>query len=880
MADAPIGQVSSYSGALTPTTLLPDLGSLPHDSATTHVTGTSEFIDDRPMLKGELHCGLIYSPFARARLQHLDTAPALAIPGVVCAITAADVAHNMWGDVFADQPVIAAQQVNFVGEVVAVIGAQTKEALARGLASVVVRWEKLPDIRSIDAAVANASFIGNELQIAKGDALTALKSSPHTIAGVLKIEGADHFYLESQAAVVYPREDGQLEVHSSTQHPTQTQHVVAKACGIPFSDVVCVAKRLGGGFGGKETQASPFAAYAALVAKRTGCAARIVLTKDEDMIMTGKRNPFQIHYECGFNDAGKIIALDAMLYSDGGAYADLSTAIMARAMLHCDNAYFIEHARLRGQVCRTNFHPHTAFRGFGGPKGVALIEMILEDIARVVGRDALDVRKLNCYAPDRDTTPYGQRVENNCLPDLFEALETKSNYRARRQEIQAWNLDRARNPHAHARGLSMTAVKFGISFSTRFMNQANALVNVHMDGTLQVSTGAVEMGQGVNSRIAALVAEQFGLPCAAVRIMPTSTEKNANTSPTAASSGTDMNGSAAVMACQKIKHRLAALACALRAIAPEHWPTKTAGAATQPEIAISDRAGTFTMFPDATLHDARVDGTGATTNVNSPHATRVIFKNSNVIVSEPAQPDFQIEFSQLVSEAHFNRTSLSEYGHYATPHLAFDKVKGQGRPFLYFTQGVAASEVEIDRHTGEIKVLRVDMLMDVGRPVNHALDMGQVVGGFVQGMGWVTTEHLYYNDNGLLVSHSPSTYKIPCVQDTPRIFNADFIVNNANAVNVRATKATGEPPLLLAISVWTAARDAIALARPVHAGVPTTSTPFSGATNHTHSSSVNLGSQSTAKKNLVRLSIPATAERVLRELSPELFARWDAPSTP
>ena len=878
MADSFHEQSGTHSGAASSTLLLKDEGSPPHDSGITHVTGKSEFVDDRPMLKGELHCGLVYSPFAHARLKRLDVAPALAIPGVVCAVTAADVSHNMWGGIFADQPIIAGEETHFVGEVVAVIGAETKEALAQGLAAVVVQWEKLSDIRSIDEALAQKSFIGHERAISRGDAQTVLQSAPRKISGVLKIEGADHFYLESQAAVVYPREDGQLEVHSSTQHPTETQHVVAKACGIPLCDVVCVAKRLGGGFGGKETQASPFAAYAALVAKRTGRAARIVLTKDEDMIMTGKRNPFQIHYECGFDDSGKILALDAMLYSDGGAYADLSTAIMERALLHCDNAYFIPAARLRGQVCRTNFHPHTAFRGFGGPKGVAMIECIMEDIARVLGRDALDVRKLNCYGPGRDTTPYGQLVENNCLPELFETLEKKCDYRARRQEIDTWNNDRERNPHAHPRGLSMTAVKFGISFSTRFMNQGNALVNVHTDGTLQVSTGAVEMGQGVNSRIAALVAEQFGLPIAAVRIMPTSTEKNANTSPTAASAGTDLNGSAAVMACEKIKQRLAALAYALRGIAQEHWPTKTAGLGTWPEISIANDAHAFTVLPCGLFDGANAGGAGS----NTKNKTLVEFRNSMVVVSEPAQPEFKIDFAQLVREAYFNRTSVSDYGHYATAHLTFDKIKGQGRPFLYFTQGVAASEVELDPYTGEIKVLRVDMLMDVGRPVNHALDMGQVLGGFVQGMGWVTTEHLVYNDNGLLVSHSPSTYKIPSVQDTPRIFNADFIVNQGNSVNVRGTKATGEPPLLLAISVWTAVRDAIASARLVNSKSKNSDDLLTSAVSHDHAtaSNKNASSQSSATTDLVQLAIPATAERVLRGLSPEMFAQWESSPTP
>jgi xanthine dehydrogenase large subunit len=517
--------------------------------------------------------------------------------------------------------------------------------------------------------------------------------------------------------------------------------------------------------------------------------------------------------------------MDAMLHADGGAYADLSTAIMERAMLHCDNAYFIPNMRVRGQVCRTNFHPHTAFRGFGGPKGVALIESIIEDIARVVGRDALDVRILNCYGPGQDMTPYGQRVEDNHLPELFATLTERCAYRARRAEIAAWNGDRARNPDGHPRGLSLTAVKFGISFTTRFLNQGNALVNLHRDGTVQVSTGAVEMGQGVNTRIAAIVAEQFGLPTESVRMMPTSTEKNANTSPTAASAGTDINGAAALQACETIRGRLSSLAIRLRSIPQESWAGKTAALGTMPEITV---------------------GSGV-----SPRGTdeqRVEFSDGVVTVTDRSGSVFSVGFAALVREAYLNRISVSEYAHYRIPDLGFDKLTGKGKAFLYFTQGVAASEVELDRHTGEVKVRRVDILMDMGRPVNHALDMGQVMGGFVQGMGWVTTEHLVYDDNGKLLSHSPSTYKIPNVQDTPRVFNADLIFNHGNTVNVRGSKASGEPPLLLSLSVWTAVRDAIMSAR-----------------NHSKTENV----------HLVPLAIPATAERVLRGLSPESFAIWD-----
>ena len=807
-------------------TLINDPGSAPHDSSITHVTGKSEYVDDRPMLKGELHCGLVYSPYAHARVVRLDTAPALQIPGVICAVTASDVAHNMWGSIFQDQPVIAAGEVHYVGEVVAVVGAETKDALAKGLAAVIVEWEKLPDIRTISAAITAKSFIGSLRTISTGDAEGALASAPHRISGTLQIGGADHFYLESQSVVVYPKEDGQLEVHSSTQHPTETQHVVAEACGLRFSNVVCIAKRLGGAFGGKESQASPIAAYAALVAKRSGRPARLVLSMDDDMIITGKRNPFQIEYRCGFDGKGKILALDAMLHSDGGAYADFSTAIMERALLHCDNAYSIANMHVRGQVCRTNFHPHTAFRGFGGPKGVAMIESIIEDIARVVGRDALDVRMLNCYDQNQDITHYGQRVVNNHLPSLFVSLEKRCEYRRRREEISAWNASRTLGNNRPVRGLSLTAVKFGISFTSRFLNQGNALVNLHRDGTVQVSTGAVEMGQGVNSRIATIVAQQFGLPLSCVRIMPTSTEKNANTSPTAASTGTDINGAAALKTCESICSRLASLAIQLRSIPSELWASKTSGLGTMPEIIVDEGVGQ-----------------------NGTDEQRVEFVGSKVTVTDRSGAVFVIGFAELIREAYRNRISVSDYGYYTALNLDFNKVNGKGNAFLYFTQGVAASEVELDPDTGEVKVRRVDILMDLGRPINHALDMGQVMGGFIQGMGWLTTEHLVYDNNGKLISHSPSTYKIPNVQDTPRVFNADLIFNEGNTEAIRGSKASGEPPLLLSISVWTAIRDAVMSVR---------------------TNSV------TGKSQLVPLAIPATAERVLRGISPESFVIWDA----
>ena len=415
--------------------------SAPHDSAWLHVLGQSEFIDDRPEMTGEVFVGVVYSTSAHARIRTLDASSALKSPGVLAVFTAADFHEKNWGTIFKDQPLLAENEVRFVGEAIAIVAAESREAARRGRDLVKVAYEELPAILTIASAKIAKSYIAGARKIERGDFQSALKSSPHKISGHIVIRGADHFYLESQVAIVYPKEDGQLEVHSSSQHPTETQHVVAHALGLSLNRVVCIVKRMGGAFGGKESQAAPFAAYAALVAHRLRRPARIALTKDDDMIMTGKRNPFENSYRVGFDDEGRILALDAELYSDGGAYADLSTSIMERAMLHIDSAYFIPNLRVRGQVCRTNFHPHTAFRGFGGPKGVATIERVIEEIAMTLQRDPLDIRKLNCYSDEagRNITHYGQTVENNLLPEIFSRLEASSNYRTRRNEIAKFN---------------------------------------------------------------------------------------------------------------------------------------------------------------------------------------------------------------------------------------------------------------------------------------------------------------------------------------------------------------------------------------------------------------------------------------------------------
>ena len=803
--------------------------SLPHDYAHTHVAGESEFVDDRPIMKNELFCDVFFSTRAHALIKKVDFTECLNYPGVVAVFTGHDFAHNLWGTIFKDQPLLATDKVNFAGEGILLVVAESMEAAQRAKHKVVIEYCDLAPVMSIAEARKSEAFIIPARKIERGEVDKVMKESPYTLEGKIVIQGHDHFYLESQASIAYPLEDGQVEIHSSSQHPTETQHVVAHALDLPDKDVVCQVKRMGGGFGGKESQAAPFAAYAALAAMKLKRPVRLCLTKDDDMIMTGKRNPFENEYKVGFDKDGRIHSLDARLFSDAGAYADLSTSIMERAMLHIDNAYYIPHLRVTGQVCRTNHHSHTAFRGFGGPKGVATIEKIIEEIAHFLKKDAIDVRRVNLYSDQggRNLTHYGQLVKNNCLERLINDLAKRCDYDKRRNEIKSFNA----TSKDFVRGMSMTPMKFGISFTTRFLNQGNALVVVHNDGSIQIATGATEMGQGVNARIAEMVTKELGLPRSASRVMPTRTDKNANTSPTAASSGTDINGAAALLATRKIKKRLSELALKRLDSPKERWASKTAGLGTEPEVTLAD--------PYLNENDPN-----AGAEWESGIATYFDMKFEDGRVFHPKHMDKKIEFKYLVLEAYLNRISLSDYAHYKIPGIEFNKLTGQGDAFLYYTQGTACTEVELDKLTGEVKVLRADILMDLGRPVNEDLDIGQVSGAYIQGLGWVTTENLFYNEQGLLLSHAPSTYKIPNIQDTPRIFNIELLENDENYANVRGTKAVGEPPLLLAISAWTAVNDALcALPR------------YQGSYPH--------------------IRIPATNETVLRAISPERFLEWE-----
>lgn len=733
---------------------------IPHDSARGHVTGGSRYIDDLPPLQGELFVDFVWSPVAHGRIRGIGLDDAARLDGVVALFTAKDIpGHHLFGPIIPDENLIAESETTFIGHPIVIVAAKSRE-IARAAKSLVhVDIEELEPVLSIDEARQRGQFIGPTRRILRGEPKEALVQAPNTLEGVFECGGQDHFYLESQAALAVPGEHDTIVVHSSTQNPTEVQEVIAHLLGIQLNQVSIETKRMGGGFGGKECQATHPAAMAALVAHLTKRPARVAYTKDDDMVVTGKRHPFQNHYRVGFDAEGRILALDVQLYSDGGAFADLSPAVMGRAMTHVDNAYWIPNIDITGHICRTNNASNTAFRGFGGPQGVATIENIIEEIAAYLKRDSYDIRRINCYGVDeRNITPYGQVVVNNTLPRLFEELAESANYRARVEGVRRFN----ESSRTELKGMALTAVKFGISFNTKFLNQANALVNIYLDGTVQVTTGATEMGQGVNTKIQQLVADELGVPISFVRLMATTTEKNNNTSATAASSAADLNGSAAVDACRRIRERLVPLAA-------EQLTRIAAGQST---------AAADVVFEEGEVFDRR-------------------------------RPNPKIMFSELVEIAHRARIHLGEKGFYSTQGIDWDAETGRGNPFLYFTNGCAVSEVVIDRFTGMTRVLRADLLMDIGRSLNPGIDRGQIIGAFVQGLGWCTTEELRYDEKGFLLTHSPTTYKIPNIQDIPEVFNVNWIDNDTNTVNIGGSKAVGEPPLLLGLSVWAAIKNAL-----------------------------------------------------------------------
>lgn len=757
---------------------MPSVGkNIPHDSAVGHVSGESVYVDDMAPLRGELIVDFVWSPVAHGRIRGIDLDAARGLPGVVGLFTYRDLHHNLFGPIIQDELLLAEDVVSFIGHPIVVIAAESRAAIRTAKAAIKVDIEELEPVFTIDDAKRRGSFIGKTMTIQRGDVELVFASATNILEGTFINGGQDHFYLESQAALAVPGEFDQLTVHSSTQNPSEVQDVIAHLLGLPINKVTVVTKRMGGGFGGKECQATHPAAIAALVAHRLKRPARIAYGKDDDMCVTGGRHPFQNDYKVAFDDDGMITAARIDIYSDGGAFADLSTAVLGRAMTHADNAYYLPNALIRGTVCRTNYPPNTAFRGFGGPQGIGTIETILEEIAVSLKKDPLEIRRRNCYGiDDRSTTPYGQVVHNNHLPRLFDEIAQRGDYAARVADVASFNA----SSHTHLRGIACTAVKFGISFNTKFLNQANALVNIYLDGSVQVSTGATEMGQGVNTKIRQIVADELGIEADRVLLMPTSTEKNNNTSATAASSGADLNGGAAADACRKMRARMADVAAG-------YFARVRAGApAGQPSEGI--------VFEDGHIFDRQ-------------------------------NPEHRLTFAALAKMCHMERVSLGERGFYATQGLDWNADKGRGTPFLYFTQGVGISEVEIDRFTGMMQVLRCDLLMDIGKPINPGIDRGQITGAFIQGMGWLTNEELRYDVKGNLLSHSPTTYKIPNIQDLPPVFNVDWI-DTENALNIRSSKATGEPPLVLAISVWMAVKNALSYLSG--GGIPKLNAPATG----------------------------------------------------
>tara|TARA_R110002126_G_scaffold53613_2_gene145499 strand:- start:4865 stop:7219 length:2355 start_codon:yes stop_codon:yes gene_type:complete len=722
-----------------------------HDSAWLHVRGQARYIDDLREPEGLLHAAVGHSEEAHARITSMDLSAVRAYPGVVAVITLADVpGHTDIGPVFPGDPVLASELVEHIGQPIFAVAATSHTAARKAARLAKVEYELLHAVLSTQEALDTSFFVRPSHTQQRGDPDKALASAPHRLKGEINVGGQEHFYLEGQVAMVEPLEDGGMFVHTSSQHPSEVQKLVAEVLGLPIHAVQAEVRRMGGGFGGKETQAAALGCVAALLAQVTGKPIKYRLSRPDDMVQTGKRHDFFNTYDIGFDDQGLIQGAAIMVAGRCGFSPDLSNAIVERAMFHSDNSYFLDQARVTGHCCKTHTVSNTAFRGFGGPQGMMVIEQAVDDIARHLQLDPLDVRKHNLYRPGRDTTHYGQVVEQHILPELVAQLEASSDYRTRRDEITAFN----QQSPILKRGLALTPVKFGISFTAKHLNQAGALVLIYTDGSLHVNHGGTEMGQGLYIKIAQVVAAAFQVDVDKVKVSATRTDKVPNTSPTAASSGSDLNGMAALDACEKIKAGLVAFAA-------EQYGCK---------------------------------------------AEEVRFENNQVVAGEA-----RLDWAEFVQKAYMNRVSLSSSGFYATPKIHYDFATGKGHPFLYYANGAACSEVVLDTLTGEYRVMRTDILHDVGQSLNPAIDIGQIEGGFVQGMGWLTTEELVYNDKGRLMTTGPATYKIPAVSDTPPDLRVNLLAASPNReATVFRSKAVGEPPLMLGIAVWSALRDAVA----------------------------------------------------------------------
>jgi len=727
---------------------------LAHESAPLHVAGRAHYVDDLPLPAGALHMAFGQSGVAHGRIRTLDLAPVQAADGVIAVLRAQDVpGENNYGGFLKDDPIFAADEVQCIGQPIFAVVARSFLAARRAALLARVDYEELPAILGIREAVAQGSFLFPTVRLERGAVDPAMAAAPFTLAGRFSMGGQDHFYLEGQIAVAMPQDDGSMLVHSSTQHASEVQQVVAHALGVPVNRVTVQCRRMGGGFGGKESQPALMAAAAALGALKTGRTVKLRMDRDADMTMTGKRHDFEVDYRVGFDGQGRILALELVLASRCGYSADLSAPVNDRAMFHVDNCYYLENVRIVSHRCKTHTVSNTAFRGFGGPQGMLAIEAVIDAIARDRDLDPLAVRRRNFYGVvDRNVTHYDMTVEDNIIAELVDQLEADSQYAARREAIARANAD---SPLIK-RGIALTPVKFGISFTATHFNQAGALVQVYTDGSVQLNHGGLEMGQGLHTKVMQLVADEFGLPLGAIRISATDTDKVPNTSPTAASAGTDLNGKAAQAAARTLRGRMAQFL-----------------------------AGRYGVPEDA-----------------------IVFADGHVHLGAKAIP-----FGDAARQAWHARVSLSATGFYATPKIHYDARTMRGRPFYYFAYGAAVSEVAIDTLTGEHRLLRLDILHDAGRSLNPAVDMGQVEGGFLQGAGWLTSEELWWNARGRLMTHAPSTYKIPAVGDWPECAHVRLYEHGGNREDtVYRSKAVGEPPLMLAMSVFHALRDALAAA--------------------------------------------------------------------
>ncbi len=751
--------MNKHAPDLKPETIIGGVHSSPrHDSAHKHVSGAAVYIDDIAEPAGTLHAGLGLSTVAHGILKSVDLSAVRAAPGVVTVLTHEDVpgVNDISPSYMHDDPVLADGKVEFHGQPIFCVIADTREQARRAARLAKIEYEELPaDIDIWDLDVSTHRQVVTPLTLKRGDAATALANAPRRVTGRMRLGGQDHFYLEGQISLAVPGEDDEVAVYCSTQGPSETQHMVAHALGVPSNAVTIEVRRMGGGFGGKETQANQCAAIAAIAAKKLKRAVKVRLDRDEDMVATGKRHDFAIDYDVGFDDEGRILAVDYTFALRAGFSADLSGPVGDRALFHCDNAYFFPHVHAKSAPLYTNTVSNTAFRGFGGPQGMVGAERVIDEVAFAVGKDPLEIRKLNFYDAmgtegERNLTPYHQKVEDCIIQRIIAELEESADYAGRRKAIAEFN---AKN-RIVKRGIALTPVKFGISFTKTESNQAGALVHVYSDGSVHMNHGGTEMGQGLHLKVAQVVAEEFQIDLDRVKITATTTAKVPNTSPTAASSGADLNGMAAQNAARQIKERLIAFA--------------------------------------AESHQVPRD--------------QVIFLPNRVRIG-----DIEMPFDDLVKKAYMARVQLSAAGFYKTPKIHWDRSKGRGHAFYYYAYGAACSEVSIDTLTGEYIVERTDILHDTGRSLNKAIDIGQIEGGFIQGMGWLTTEELWWDGKGRLRTHAPSTYKIPLASDRPKIFNVALTDwSEAYEPTIHRSKAVGEPPLPLGLAVLHALSDAVA----------------------------------------------------------------------